>query len=379
MNSPDEELNKQQTQDNIGEKTKYSQETPVDKTQTDLNNNVARSSIESLLGFVTPKDDAIHTKEDKVETKSNSSIPIIGDTPVIEETPIIGEPSIIGERKESIINGNTYITFTPQPNNTQSSHNVQNVLHYYHAPSPEPSQSQTMTPIRSICSVISPLSSHTPTPTQQHISPRLHTTEQNLTTDMNVSRQEPHAISFYPQHMHMSIQPTVSNAYSHIQYEHATHATTTMNQQHILRHHQLGQSPETQVTQQPQSILQHLSVQTNSHSIPTLHYPITNQQIKTQAVSEEERHRRRLERNRIAARQCRERKKAYVTNLETRVTRLEEENSRLRQQLGNLQTKLSYCPAEVQETLRLYCLVEDLKERLSNGQTIKTDPKIGGT
>ncbi|CAG8776332.1 28033_t:CDS:1 [Gigaspora margarita] len=373
MNSPDEELNKQQTQDNIGEKTKFSQETPVDnETQTDLNNNVARSSIETLLGFVTPKEDAIHTKDDKVETNPNSSKHIIG------ETPIIGDASIIGERKESIINGNTYITFTPQPNNTQSSQNVQNVLHYYHASSPEPSHSQTMTPIRSICSVISPLSSHTPTPTQHVSPPRLHTTEQNLTTDMNVPRQEPHTISFYPQHMHMSIQPTVSNAYPHMQYEHATHATT-MNHQHILRHHQIGQSSETQVTQQPHPILQQLSVQTNSHSIPTLHYPITNQQIKTQAVSEEERHRRRLERNRIAARQCRERKKAYVTNLETRVTRLEEENSRLRQQLGNLQTKLSYCPAEVQETLRLYCLVEDLKERLSNGQTIKTDPKIGGT
>ncbi|CAG8679652.1 22533_t:CDS:1 [Cetraspora pellucida] len=358
MNSPDE-------QDNVGEKAKSNQDTPIDdETQSDLNNNVARSSIESLLGFVTPKEDVIHTKEDNVETKQDSSI--------------------VG-RKESTINGNTsYITFTPQPN-TQSS---QNVLHYY-APSPEPSH--TMTPIRSICNVISPLSSHAPAPTPQHVSPRLHTTEQNLIMDMNVSRQEPHTISFYPQHMHMSIQPTVSTAYPHIQYEHATHATTTMNHQHVLRHHQIGhhqhehQTSETQVTQQPQPIIQQLSVplsvpiQTNSHNLPTLHYPITNQPIKTQAVSEEERHRRRLERNRIAARQCRERKKAYVTNLETRVTRLEEENSRLRQQLGNLQTKLSYCPAEVQETLRLYCLVEDLKERLSNGQTMKNDPKIGGT
>ncbi|CAG8528313.1 16972_t:CDS:2, partial [Racocetra fulgida] len=303
MNSPD---NKQKTQDNVGEKKKSNQDTTVDdETQTDLNNNVARSSIESLLGFVTPKEDTIpiHAKEDKVEAKQDSTIVGIGEAPII-----------IGGRKESTINGNTsYIAFTPQPN-TQGS---QNVLHYY-APSHEPSQSHTMTPIRSICNVISPLSSHIPAPTSQHVSPRLHTTEQNLITDMNVIQQA---------------QPIIQQQLS-------------------------------------------VPVQTNSHSLPTLHYPITNQPIKTQAVSEEERHRRRLERNRIAARQCRERKKAYVTNLETRVTRLEEENSRLRQQLGNLQTKLSYCPAEVQETLRLYCLVEDLKERLSNGQTIKTDPKI---
>ncbi|CAG8829594.1 19373_t:CDS:2, partial [Dentiscutata erythropus] len=69
--------------------------------------------------------------------------------------------------------------------------------------------------------------------------------------------------------------------------------------------------------------------------------------------------------NTIRHLQCRERKKAYVTNLESRVTSLEAENTKLRQELTTLHSRLQYCPVDVQESMRLYMLVEDLKEKLN--------------
>ncbi|CAH1758249.1 16516_t:CDS:10 [Entrophospora sp. SA101] len=121
-----------------------------------------------------------------------------------------------------------------------------------------------------------------------------------------------------------------------------------------------------------QSLLQHLPIPLQTHSQPTLNHPQQQQHeptIQTNSQStilEEERQKRRLERNRIAARQCRERKKVYVANLESKVTRLEDENLYLREQLAELNTRLQYSPMDVQECLRLYMMVEDLKSKLND-------------
>jgi len=72
----------------------------------------------------------------------------------------------------------------------------------------------------------------------------------------------------------------------------------------------------------------------------------------------------RLERNRIAAKECRERKKAYVVNLENKASRLEDDNLILRQKILELKTKLERIEFKNQENVQLKHLVKDLKVKL---------------
>ncbi|KAI9593132.1 hypothetical protein BDF19DRAFT_415771 [Syncephalis fuscata] len=58
-------------------------------------------------------------------------------------------------------------------------------------------------------------------------------------------------------------------------------------------------------------------------------------------MTPEERRRRRLERNRLAARECRQKKKVYVQELEDRMERMESENRRLRKEIEELNAKLT--------------------------------------
>ncbi|KAK9767304.1 hypothetical protein K7432_003000 [Basidiobolus ranarum] len=58
-------------------------------------------------------------------------------------------------------------------------------------------------------------------------------------------------------------------------------------------------------------------------------------------LTSDERKQRRLLRNRLAAKECRKKKKAYVTELEEKVQRLEDENSRLKKEVEKLGAKLS--------------------------------------
>ncbi|KAJ2392630.1 hypothetical protein GGI23_005182 [Coemansia sp. RSA 2559] len=58
-------------------------------------------------------------------------------------------------------------------------------------------------------------------------------------------------------------------------------------------------------------------------------------------LTADERRARRLQRNRLAAKECRQKKKAYITNLEDQVHDLSEENSRLRKEIEELNAKLT--------------------------------------
>ncbi|CAJ0637393.1 12776_t:CDS:2 [Entrophospora sp. SA101] len=90
-------------------------------------------------------------------------------------------------------------------------------------------------------------------------------------------------------------------------------------------------------------------------------------QTKSQStIPDIECRKRKLERNRIAAKQCRERKKIYVAKLESKVTRLEEENAHLRRELDELNTRLQFNPVDAQERLGLHVLIEDLKSKVNN-------------
>ncbi|RIB16164.1 hypothetical protein C2G38_1531089 [Gigaspora rosea] len=77
----------------------------------------------------------------------------------------------------------------------------------------------------------------------------------------------------------------------------------------------------------------------------------------------------RLERNRIAAKECRERKKAYVLNLERRATLMEKENSILRKKVHELKAQLEWAESKTVgpiENGQLEALVRELKERVKN-------------
>ncbi|KAJ2368926.1 hypothetical protein IW150_005285 [Coemansia sp. RSA 2607] len=58
-------------------------------------------------------------------------------------------------------------------------------------------------------------------------------------------------------------------------------------------------------------------------------------------LTADERRARRLQRNRLAAKECRQKKKAYIGNLEAQVCDLQEENAMLRKELEELNAKLT--------------------------------------
>ncbi|KAJ1956713.1 hypothetical protein EC988_001200 [Linderina pennispora] len=58
-------------------------------------------------------------------------------------------------------------------------------------------------------------------------------------------------------------------------------------------------------------------------------------------LTPDERRARRLQRNRLAAKECRQKKKVYITNLEQQVEDLENENSRLHKEIEELNAKLT--------------------------------------
>ncbi|KAJ2490746.1 hypothetical protein IWW37_002849 [Coemansia sp. RSA 2050] len=58
-------------------------------------------------------------------------------------------------------------------------------------------------------------------------------------------------------------------------------------------------------------------------------------------LTPDERRARRLQRNRLAAKECRQKKKAYINNLESQVCDLQEENSQLRKEIEELNARLT--------------------------------------
>lgn len=148
----------------------------------------------------------------------------------------------------------------------------------------------------------------------------------------------------------------------------------------------------------PANILQHLQQQnlgnvitsfaTAQHSdekIPTLIPPNSTTPTSTSTASSlldtndksinknltaDERRQRRLWRNRVAAKECRKKKKQYVQELEETITRLESENSALRKQVEDIKIKVAKKDQEQQpsplENFKLMKQVEELNAKLGN-------------
>ncbi|CAG8659124.1 3066_t:CDS:2 [Acaulospora morrowiae] len=72
----------------------------------------------------------------------------------------------------------------------------------------------------------------------------------------------------------------------------------------------------------------------------------------------------RLERNRIAAKECRERRKEYITRLEGRVERIEEENEVLKKKIQEANVKLELFERNTLERSELEMIVRELQEKL---------------
>ncbi|KAL9545120.1 hypothetical protein MBANPS3_007297 [Mucor bainieri] len=87
-------------------------------------------------------------------------------------------------------------------------------------------------------------------------------------------------------------------------------------------------------------------------------------------LTADERRQRRLWRNRVAAKECRKKKKQYVHELEETIARLESENSALRKQVEDIKIKVAKKDQEQQpsplDNFKLMKQVEELNAKLGN-------------
>lgn len=107
---------------------------------------------------------------------------------------------------------------------------------------------------------------------------------------------------------------------------------------------------------------------TTTHSIAAS--LLDNNKANNKNLTADERRQRRLWRNRVAAKECRKKKKLYVHELEETITRLESENSALRKQVDDLKIKMAKKDQEQQpspmENFKLMKQVEELNAKLGN-------------
>lgn len=91
--------------------------------------------------------------------------------------------------------------------------------------------------------------------------------------------------------------------------------------------------------------------------------PALQQEVKSTILTPEEKRQRRLWRNRVAAKECRKKKKLYIHDMEGTIERLTKENDDLRKQVDELKAKMSNLPI-LDENYRLIKEVEKLNAQL---------------
>jgi hypothetical protein len=84
---------------------------------------------------------------------------------------------------------------------------------------------------------------------------------------------------------------------------------------------------------------------------------------KPSNLTADQRRQRRLWRNRLAAKECRKKKKLYIHDMEGTIQRLESENSTLRKQVNDLREKVAAINP-LDENYRLMKQVEELNAKL---------------
>ncbi|CAI2187379.1 11564_t:CDS:2 [Funneliformis geosporum] len=76
----------------------------------------------------------------------------------------------------------------------------------------------------------------------------------------------------------------------------------------------------------------------------------------------DEKRAQRKERNRIAAKECRERRKAYILNLENKAIILEDENLKYRQRIQESKTKLEWIESKKDDDVGVFTINDSIKE-----------------
>ena len=110
----------------------------------------------------------------------------------------------------------------------------------------------------------------------------------------------------------------------------------------------------------------------NHTMLPTDPNTTTNKKdTKPKVLSPDERRQRRLLRNRLAAKDCRKKKKEYVQHMEETITRLEKEKVALTNQIDELKEKIALLPdkqviMESEDNYKLMKEVEELNAKLGN-------------
>ncbi|KAJ2958976.1 hypothetical protein NQZ79_g5500 [Umbelopsis isabellina] len=88
----------------------------------------------------------------------------------------------------------------------------------------------------------------------------------------------------------------------------------------------------------------------------------------TRNLTNDERRQRRLFRNRVAAKECRKKKKASIQNMEERIAQLQDENERLQKELEEVNAKVALGAMQGSDSYRLMKEVEELNAKLGLSQ-----------
>ncbi|KAF9150686.1 hypothetical protein BG015_007495 [Linnemannia schmuckeri] len=94
---------------------------------------------------------------------------------------------------------------------------------------------------------------------------------------------------------------------------------------------------------------------------------LSGKRTSSRNMTNDERRQRRLLRNRVAAKECRKKKKAYVNELQDTCARLQEENARLLRENEELNAKITLGAMRIDENVRLIKEVEELNAKLTLG------------
>jgi hypothetical protein len=145
----------------------------------------------------------------------------------------------------------------------------------------------------------------------------------------------------------------------------------------LLQQLQQGGNVITALPGPPQ--LSHPSSGSGLHPTPPNSSPLSddgnnnNKRSSARSLSNDERRQRRLLRNRVAAKECRKKKKLHIQEMEEKIVQLEKENENLVKEVEELKSKLALGSMEGSESYRLMKEVKELNAKLGMGGPLPTN------
>lgn len=126
--------------------------------------------------------------------------------------------------------------------------------------------------------------------------------------------------------------------------------------------------PTSSATTTPPSITTSTTSTTTAITSTSTKKSSTNENKETKGLTADERRQRRLLRNRLAAKDCRRKKKEYIQSMQDTITRLETEKEALKSQIQDLKDKISKLPHEIpiDDNYKLMKEVTELNAKLGN-------------